>query len=349
MINCIDQSKDYSNKELYQYLSGVNIPNFVKEAAIADLKHAGVLTKTAFADQENRLFPINSKAKTYVSNAFFVNKKAELEKLRGKAHVEKTAEMLKIAARIHGIESEVAEYNKIAEARLNAAPKDKSIVFKIKTADSVSEIDLFTVKTAGDVTRQAEGFIQNISRYPFEWRRGISEQFVKAAESFGLDELPDLILKYAGQFYPDLNHVKQELARRMTKLSEENKARYQQLIDVVGGTSSKEEFFKLAECVYYTEKNAGLYDKNYYGKILGDPVDQIFTLHFSKVASDTDVIEMGGEKFAAADLAGVPADIYHQAFGFELDPKSAEAKDILPTMPKADVALFKQLSGISSI
>jgi hypothetical protein len=349
MINCIDQSKDYSNKELYQYLSGVNIPSFVKEAAVSDLKYAGVLTKSAFADQENRLFPINSKARVYVSNAFFINKRAELEKLQGKVHVEKTAEMLKLASRIFGIEEEVAEYNKIASERLNAAPKDRSIVFRIKTAKELSEIDLFAVKTAGDVTRQAKGFVDNINKYPFEWRRGIAEQFVKAAEVFGLDELPDLILKYAGQFYPDLNHVKQELARRMTKLSEEGKVRYQQLIDDVGNTSSKEEFFKLAECCYYTEKSAGLYDKAFYNKIIGDPVDQIFTLHFSKVASDTDVIEMGGEKFAAADLAGVPSDVYHQAFGFELDPKSAEAKDILPTMPKADVALFKQLSGISSI
>lgn len=349
MINCIDQSKDYSNKELYQYLSGVNIPNFVKEAAIADLKHAGVLTKTAFADQENRLFPINSKAKTYISNAFFVNKRAELEKVQGTAHVEKIAEMLKAASRIHDIEKEIEEYNKIAEERINATPKDRSIVFKIKTAGLVNEINLFTVKTASDVAHQAGKFVENINRFPFEWRRGIADQFVKAAEAFEIDELPDLILKYAGQFYPDLNHVKQELARRMTKLSSEGRTRYEQLIADVDNTSSKEEFFKLAECVYYTEKNAGLYDKAYYSKILGDPVDQIFTLHFSKVAADTDVIEMGGEKFAAADLASVPADIYHQAFGFELDPKSAEAKDILPTMPKADVALFKQLSGLSSI
>lgn len=346
MRNSIDQSTDYSCKELYQFLTGVSIPSFVKEASLDEIKDAGPMAaKVAYADQLNRLFPINSRARVYVSNAYFVNKKAELEKLQGKAHVAKVASAIKLAAQTFGIEKEIEEYSQRAFEKLASDYSDQSITFKIDT----DEFDLFTIKTAADVQRESENFAGNINKYPFEWRRNVAEQFVKVAEIFDLDELPDLVLKYAGQYYPDITNVKSEIARRATKLSGENKERYTKLAEDISNASSVEEFFKLAECFHYTEKNAGLYDKPGYRKLLGDPVDKLFTLHAEKVASIVDVVEMGGEKFASADLAQVPADVYHQAFGFDLDPKSAEAKEILPTMPKSDVSLFKQLSGVQPI
>jgi len=345
MINCIDQTTDYSNQELYRFLGGVNIPDFVKTASIEEVKEPQKV-KTAYADPLFRLFPINSKARVYVSNAFFQHKKAELKDMYGCSHVAKVETNLKTAAETWGISKELEEFNKVAESQLTEEYQEQGVTIKVGSED---EIELFTIKTASDLAREANHFVANLNNYPFEWRRNISEQFVKVAESLNVDELPELVLKYAGQYYPDAVHVKAELARRMTKLSADNQKRYQDLIGDVENISSKEEFFKLAECLHYTEKNAGLYDKSYYRRILGDPVDQLFTLSFEKVAQLCDVVEMGGEKFASSDLEAVPADIYHQSFGFELDPKSAEAKDILPTMPKADVSLFKVLSGVKPI
>ena len=98
-----------------------------------------------------------------------------------------------------------------------------------------------------------------------------------------------------------------------------------------------------------TEKKAGLYDKPYNKKILGDPVNRFFTLSLDKVASLLDTITMAGERYAVSDLEKVSGDIFEKAFGFEIDPKTADAKDVLPTMPKSDVDLFKKLSGIKPI
>lgn len=345
MRHSIDQSTDYSNKELYSYLTGINLPNFLKQASIEETKDDGVMQKEAFADPAARLFPMNTPARIYVSTAHFLNKCAELAKLRGKAYTEKVADSLDLAATIFGIRDEVSDLVKHAYLTDEAEYVDNSVVLKI----AQDHVDLFTIKTAQDLANAAGTFVEKIANYPFEWRRAICEQFVKAAEQLNVDDLPELVLKYAGQYYPDIVAVKEELARRMTKVSATDKERYTQLIGDVNNIGDKEEVFKLAECCYFTEKNAGLYNKYQSRSILGDPVDKFFTLHFNKVAEMLDVVEMGGEKFAMTDLKKVSADKFEEAFGFPVDIKSAEVYDILPTMPKSDVALFKHLSGIRPI
>jgi arginine utilization protein RocB len=345
MINSIDQSSDYSNRELYTFLTGINLPDFVKTASLEEIRGDDSMAKTAFADELGRKFPIDTPARAYVSTAHFVNKVAALAKLRGKLYTEKVANQLDLAASVFGIQTEISDLVKTAYLRNKEDYVDRSVVLKI----AQDEITLFTIKTAEDLTYSANKFAAEVNKYPFEWRRTISEELVKAAEQLGVDELPGLVLKYAGQYYPNIVDVKEELQRRMSKLSEQDRGRYAQLVEDVNNISDKEEIFKLAECCYFTEKNAGLYEKAETRRILGDPVDRLFTMHFDKVAEALDVIEMGGEKFATTDLHQVPSDIYFKSFGFELDPKSAEAKDILPTMPKSDVSLFKQLSGVKPI
>ncbi len=105
----------------------------------------------------------------------------------------------------------------------------------------------------------------------------------------------------------------------------------------------------MAEICYSIEREANLYKTAQSRKILGDPVDRLFTLSPVKVAELLDTVTMAGEKFAMEDLRKIPSDVYTQAFGFDIDPKTAEAKDILPTMPRTDVELFKQLSGVKPI
>jgi len=342
----IDQNQDYSNKELYQFLSGVSLPDYVKEASTENVKTAETLEKSAYADPDFRKFPINSKARVYVSNAYFVNKVAELANLRGTAYVEKIAANIQKAAEAYGILGDLQDYNAVAIENRFADYVDRTIVVKVA---GDNEFDLFTIKTASDVQNEADRFITHLDNYPYEWRRPISEQFVKAAEAFGIDELPDLIVKYAGQYFPDIVAIKDELNRRMTKLSsQKDKETYAKLAaDANDIVDSVEDIFKIADICYFTEKNAGLYDKPHYVKILGDPVDKFFTLHSTKVAELMDVVTMAGEKYASSDLERVPADIFEKAFGFV--PKVAEYSDILPTMPKSDVNLFRQLSGVNPI
>lgn len=335
----IDQNTDYSSRELYTYLSGVDIPDFVKEA---ELSSVFVGTDSTFADSMGRKFPINSKSNVYISNAFLQSKKAEIIDVKGKLYVERVEAEINKAAELLNITDTLNSFNKIAHDRSVMDIEAHDIILKLGEEDVL----IFGIKTAAQLVDSANEFSVNLKNFPFEWRRGISEQFVKAAEALNIEDLPDIILKYAGQYYPDVVHIRENLKHRATKLGQEDKENYLKLAEAVNEVDSKEEIFKIAEICYNTEKRAGIYENKYTSKIIKDPVDSFFTLHVTKVAEILDTVTMGGEKFAMADLRTVPSTVYEQAFGFDLDIKSAEARDVLPTMPKEDVGLFMELSGI---
>lgn len=338
----IDQNSDYASRELYSFLSGVNIPDFVKQASLDSVR---VTEKVAFADPIGRRFPINSKSNVYISNAFLINKKAGIQKLKGELYVNRVEAAINKAAEALDITKDLEAYNKVAIEKMAEAPEDLSV--KLKLAGD--EVTLFNVKTATQLLDGVNNFVRDLNKFPYSWRRGISTQFVKAAEALDVKELPDIVVKYAGQYFPDIIQVKEEVLRRSTKLAGEDKENYIKIANDLSNVSAREEIFKLAEYCYETEKKAGLYENKYAKKVLPDPVDSFFTLHSEKVANLLDTVTMGGERFAMDDLKKVSSDIYEKAFGFELDIKSAEAKDVLPTMPKSDVSLFKQLSGVKPV
>ena len=340
----IDQNTDYSSRELYSYLSGVNLPEFVKEAEL-DSVRVPISDKIAFADNIGKKFPINSKSNVYISNAFLQSKKAEIADLKGDIYVTRVEDAINKAAELLGISEELQDFNKIAEERELMDHVDHTVTVKLAN----EEVPLFNIKTAAQLIQGASDFVRDLNKFPFEWRRGISEQFVKAAEALNVNELPDLILKYAGQYFPDVVHIREELKHRATKLAGEDKENYLKLAEDVSNVESLEEIFKLAEFCHFIEKKAGIYENKYTKKIIKDPVDSFFTLTAEKVASLLDTVTMAGMKFAMDDLRKVPNEVYEQAFGFDLDVKTAEARDILPTMPKEDVGLFMELSGVKPI
>lgn len=340
MINSISQQTDYSRKELYSFLSGRDLPNFVKEASIEEVTDSS-MSKHAYADEGGKLFPCWNAASTYVSHAFFINKKAAIAEVKGTGYVEKVAKALEKAARDFNITEDIKKYNSDNVVKTAAT-------HEITSPLGGDDLVLYFVKSASDCAAHANHFVKNIENFPFEWRRPMADQFVKIAEHFNIDTLPDLLLKYAGHYYPDAIAVKQELIRRGRR-HPEHKDRYEKLAADVNNIGGLDEMFKLAETCYFMEKNAGLYDKPKSRMILGDPVDKLFTLHLDKVAEMLNTVTMAGEKFDVDELEKISSDIYEKAFGFSISPKEAEFKDIALTLPKSDVALFKQLSGVQPI
>ncbi len=211
---CIDQQDDHSNKELYQVLSGYDIPEYVKEAELSSVRPE--LEKEAFADSMARKFPINSKANIFISNAFLLNKSAALEKVKPKGYVTKIRNKIEKAAKVLEIEDDLKYYANALKEKQAADFTDYSISVKLQDDESV----LFPIKVASQVTSGAATFVREINNYPFEWRRDIARAFVKAAEALNVDELPDVLMKYAGYFYPDPSNLKAELLRRATKVPE---------------------------------------------------------------------------------------------------------------------------------
>jgi len=350
MKTSFDQTTDYSHKELYQYLKGVAIPEFVKSANLDVLSDINDLAKEAFASPEYRAFPINTPAQVFVSNAFFINKKAELERYWGRNHMKKVEANIKSAAEIFEVEKECKAYDQFVESRENQKVAENKYVFVTKIGDD--EAHMFPYRDAWSLQKAAEHFVKTLPNYKFEWRRDIASNFVKLAKELGVEEVPDIICKYAGMYYPNSVDVEREMTYRMSKLDLTGIAK-QAYIDVVNDIKNigeKEEFFKLAECVHYLEKMAGLHSDPTKKSILRDPVDAIFSLSVEKTAELLDVVDMAGEKYQLGDLMQIPAEKYAEACGLEIDPSNENSlRDILPTLPRSDVAMLRDLTGVRPV
>jgi hypothetical protein len=345
-----DQQTDYSGKEIFNMLSGVNIPEYVKTAEVEDLHELRDLPKTAFADPNRGIYPINTPARVYVSNAHFINKQAAIAKLYGKEYASQLESAIKQAADIFGISEDLEEYGSSFNEKQASDYAQRYMLNWSPAPDS--SFELYPVKTASDLSEAAEHFTKNISNFPFEVRVSTAGNFLKAAQELGVDELPDLLAKYAGLFYPDLSSLQSELWRRSTKLaSDEHKEIYNKIAEDLHNMTSVEEVMKIAETCYNIESMEGLYDKTKVAQLLGDPVDCIFTEQIVKIASDLSYVEVHGDKYKLDDLVKISKERYEEAFGDSgIDPADPEKiAEILPTMPRSDVKLLEELTGLRPI
>lgn len=342
-----DQTTDYSFRELHKFLKKAEVvPEYVKEAS--ESYDYSKLPKEAFADQHNRVFPKNTKSATYLSYVHFINKKAALENKYSKGYAAEVEAKIKSAANMFGIASDLEEYN---SSLLKKEARDYTEQAVFETQINGATIQLFPFKTAAELKLASEQFSRDYKKIPFDWRFSIANNFVKHAHELELEELPDIICKYAGMFYAHPDHVKNELNRRANRNpSADYKPIYEKLAEQVEGLDTVEDFMKIASTCYYMEQLAGIYDNYKTASLFGDPVDQLFNLSVEKVANELDVIKLGSDYYKIKDLQDINSDIYKQAFGTELDPKNAEdLRDILPTMPLSDVSLFRELSGIKPL
>lgn len=337
----LDHTFDSANTEVYVLLHGMELPDFVKQAMIPTREEVLQLSSEGFADENRRTYPIFDAGNIFMSQAFFNHKKAELENKYGSEYVERTQARLKQAADMFGITEEV-------EALSNTMQKQASLKEYIPFISTIDHegtlVNFFECANKDDFEKSAALFVKDIENLPFSWRKTISEDFVKKASWYGVSELPDLICKYAGLYYPNFATLAGELARRSTKYAQEYKEHVVKLLDVLPEVQSRDEVMKIAELVFEMEDKQGLYEIKRTKELLPDVVDSLFELSPEKVAQELDVVEMGGRRYPVAKLAAVPSEIYKQAFGIDIDPKDkTQIREILPTMPRSDVALFDEL------
>jgi len=342
-----DASTDYSGKEMHRMFRDVELPEYVKTAEVDDSSELRKLPKAAFADPDRMIYPINTPARVYTSNAYFINKKADISKLYGESYSSQLESAIEKAADIFEITEDIRDYNSSLNIKQASDYEEQHMVdFHV---DGMASVQLYPVKTAADLVSSAESFTRNINNFPFNVRVDSAENFVKAAEDLGVDELPDLLMKYAGMYYPDLANLKHELWRRSTKLaSEEHKESYNKIANDLENMTSVEEVLKVAEVCFNIENMEGLYDKPKIAQILGDPVDCIFTEQIEKIASDLNYVEVHGDKYKLTDLTKISKDHYEEAFGDSgIDPADPEKiAEILPTMPRSDVKLLEEITGL---
>ncbi len=349
----LDQLSDASNRQLYALLQGIDVPEFVKDAELDDHEAVEELAPSAFADQVTRSFPIDTPARVYISNAFYQAKKAELEDKLGTEHTADVGSRIKSAGELFSITSVLEAYNESFEKRASADYEQQHVC--VIQDDLLGQQELFPYKRPQEFVKSAEVFAKNLTQYPFEWREQISKAFLAKAAEVGVDELPDVICKYAGLFLPDhTEHIAQEITRRANKLTskvaKEQLTTLSSLVAGLEGFESIEDVMKIAQIVYHVEQADGAYDRPATASLLPDPVDTFFANSPEKTAELLDVIDMGGEKYAVKELKKISADRYKEAFGIDIDlANDTQLREVLPTLPLSDVSLFRELTGIEPV
>jgi len=342
----LDITTDYSGKELYSYLSDSKVPDYVKQASLEEDYNS--IPREAFADQGRKAFPLHTKEAVYLSNVYFSNKKDAIQKTLGKPYVDKIASAIDQAADLFEITADLADFTK--QAMTKKASDYQERFMYVANVDG-KDFPMLPVKTAADLVKTAEIFVKETAKYPMSWRWDICENMLKAAQELGVDELPDLVCKYAGMFYPDVPAIEKELWRRSKKLKlAEDIDTYNILKKEAKDIEDFDEVRKYAEIVYFTELTEGLYDSYKTASLLPDPVDKFYTMPVEKVAGMLDVVNMAGYSYHLDDLSKIAKERYEEAFGIDIDPKDREKlAEVLPTMPRSDVQLFKELTNISPV
>ena len=187
----LDMTSDYSLRELHGFLDISTIPDFVKSGELLTKEAAAAMNEEAFADRYHRAFPIDNAANVYVSNAYFVNKRAALEDKWGSNYVSEVEARIVKAAELFDIKQHIESYNSGLNVKQANDYAENWLV-------NIDGYELFPYKTASDLAYQAENFAKDIKNYPFAWRSKIASEFVDAANRYAIGELPDLICKYAG-------------------------------------------------------------------------------------------------------------------------------------------------------
>ena len=345
-----DQSTDASQQTLFHLLNNTNVPEFVKTAQWDDAEALDKLPRWAFADPGQRNFPLDTPARAYISQAYFLDKKAALLKWYGDGYVSRVEDNLNKAAEMHGITKELNDYKQTMVK--NASVEYDTHEIGEYTVAGVT-MPLYQVKTAAELNDAAVLFADSVKQGMFKIaeRRRAASDFVKAANALNVDELPDVICKYAGLYLVDPQNVETEIWRRSRHMPDEVATLYQDsLLKQAQDAACLDDYFNMADLALKMEKAAGLHKSRDYVHFMQDPVDRFFQIPLEKAANMiAGAVKMGHDMFKMEDLQKVSADVYKQAFGVELDPARDDLRDILPTMPLSDVALFKELSGVRAI
>lgn len=184
-----------SDQALRQFLSNSEggLPAYMRD--VFDAPATSHLKSAAFAGA-TRNHPCYDRVSTYASA---VNLLASGEQSSG------TYERIKVAARVHGIEDDLA-----AAERALGTPVVEPVLEKAACALSVdmgdTHLDLYPTGSLYDLEESARGLQRDIldNRIPIDWAKEAAEHIVEAAKTYSDASLPDSVVELGTPRLPDL-------------------------------------------------------------------------------------------------------------------------------------------------
>lgn len=200
MPTILDSTSDTSKQDFWRLAKLYPLPDYVKQASQSALEPAETLPTTAYADIVNKQFPCHTKAATYISWLYFLEKRDGLNT--------KSAELLE--ARLTnfsnrwGMAQEVAVLReKHAAAHRDTLATLPDSAFAIVWVDgSGSKARHLPMRNATEVKVAAEWFRTHRDSFKWDDRQTVACKLLDKAVKFGAalgEDLDDMLEKQAGR------------------------------------------------------------------------------------------------------------------------------------------------------
>jgi len=362
----LDQRDDGNLSELAKLSKLYELPDFVKRASITDIMPDDAAPANCFADfRARKHYPIHTKAATFVSTLYFLEKGAAFPPTVRKL----VGERLRKAAAFWGISGEVAKaVDRQRELDKQAEYPDSSYALVV-VADGSKE-RRYPLRNSLEVKAAADWFVQFLPQlrqeFGFEDRATIAGNILRKAAELGANvgDALETLEKAAGRGVGSPEKIAQMLHDR-TVLASCPQPVKQSLCKLAESTRKTPKIFldpaslqKLASLLDQFDRANGIIPK-YGSSAVPAPEDVIFEATFAKLAElkNDACTTTTGSVYDKSQFAKLSAGDVKDAFGdeivdevcrdLEVDPEKFAA--VASTFPRPDAQLLDELMSTKGL
>ena len=354
----LDQAKDRTGQELHRITSLYSPPDFVKHASYSNIcGDPNTLPLHIYADPRARRFPCHTSAATWMSAAFFADKRA----CYSSRDAEMVEDRLIKAASHHGLAGELQTiFEKAAKYHANDkdALPDAAFAFVWQKDDNTKERHL-PLRNKHEVKCAADYLYTHRDEFTYSDRKTMSNKVLVKAAEYGADieAHADYLEKQAGYGACSGKAAAQLLDNRAGLIENQGakkqlKAAASMLRKNPSAAHHPEKMQKLAAFIDTFDRENGLVQD--YGHSVPRPEDVLFVVN-EKAANDvkdSHIPMTSGNIYKVADLKTVKLDKIRDWMGSDFaDEVSAgglyvnmnKLAELLPTLPRGDAEHFDRL------
>ena len=283
MLKIADACDDTDQRILYRIRSLVEMPGFVKDAALTDSADVKELPNAVFADPVRRKFPLHTKVATWLSQLYFLENRHKYATPRASRVQVKISN----AGKYFGIAGDIKKAAQTWETHQQTAPTNlPDANYAIVIEHEGQTIRRFPINNPVNIKSAAAHLFGNRMHYPYNWRLIAARKILhKAAELEVQDIEPEIhayLTKAAGFGSTAPSIAAEKIGQRFLMIPETEKdlkvktAKLAKAVAGMNGVPTPADMIKLAQIVDRLDREHGLY--KYYDQGVETPEEMFFTL-----------------------------------------------------------------------
>jgi hypothetical protein len=274
-----------------------NIPDYVRNYTPPDEQSASSMLDTDFADPGKRAFPIDSRASTWLSAAYFTAANPEYVLPNGVKHATPSnvtaawpLRAIYKASEAWGISGDIAKlrtaFQVDAGQTKQASDIETNYGWIVKDASGNVTARRYGVFDTAGLSKASTYFDTNRRHYPLAVRTGIARFLMQKAAEYGIEyeQLHGSVLREAGYGIPRKSVIMRELNERALLAKDAECGVLLANVNRLIGTGSDQEVAtnldKIAETIDAFDQAEDL--TRYYGRRIGHPSDFLCSVTFKQ-------------------------------------------------------------------